>query len=258
MTEPLNTSFIPKRNSNTPTRRSSTQRVFIGTLLIQIFFFSVLLACLGVFVYEKKLNRDLETEVVSLNEAIKSFDEEKMKEVVSIDSRIGQVSARLQNTVSISAIFAAMESATIESMQINSLKLKREDDSTISMEAEMRTDSFDSVMFQRGVFERDEKLAVTSIKELKISNPQARNAEVEKSGKKTEVNEKTDEFNVKFVAELGINPESVPHIPASVHNSATDSSITSTSNESVQTSVDATDLDAQSGLVEGVVNQDNI
>lgn len=218
MTEPLNTSFIPKRNSNTPTRRTSTQRVFIGTILIQVFFFAVLLVSLFLFVYEKKLNHDLEAEVANLNEAIKSFNEEKMNEIVSIDTRISQVKDRLDHTASISAIFSAMESATVQSIQIESLKLKRDDDSTISMEAEMKADSFDSLMFQRGVLERDEKLSVTNIKELKISNPKAESVEVEKKTRASEVKEKPSEFSVKFKAELALDSASVPHVPVTIQS----------------------------------------
>lgn len=256
MTEPLNTSFIPKRNSNTPTRRSNTQRVFIGTLLIQIFFFSVLLSCLAVFVYEKKLNRDLEAEISNLNSAITSFDEDKMQEVISVDSRINQVKVRLENTVSISAIFAAMESATVESIQIESLKLKRENDSNISMEAEMKTDSFDSVMFQRGVFERDEKLAVNNITELKISNPQAKISESENSSKKTETKDKSDEFSIKFKAELAINPKTVPHISGSTHNNVTNNSMIIPESATMPTEIPASTTD--SDLLESDTNQENI
>ena len=257
MTEPLNTSFIPKRNPNTPTRRTSTQRVFIGTLLIQIFFFSVLLACLGVFVYEKKLNRDLEAEVAGLNEVIKSFNEDKMKEVISVDNRINQVKARLDNTVSISAIFSALESATVQSVQIGSLKLERDDDSTISLEAEMKTDSFDSIMFQRGVLERDEKLTVTNISELKISNPQAKVSESDKSAKRTE--EKDKEFNVKFKAELAINPKYVPHTIVTAQNS-TNNSIVNTQNSTTlnEESVGAVQNSGTNLEVEGEINQENI
>ena len=258
MTEPLNTSFIPKRNPNTPTRRTSTRRVFIGTLLIQIFFFSVLLACLGVFVYEKKLNHDRETQIASLNDAIKSFNEEKMREVVSVDNRINQVKDRLNNTVSISAILTALEASTVESVQIESLKLNREDDSTISMEAEMKTDSFDSIMFQRGVLERDEKLTVTNISQLKISNPQAKVFESDKISKKTNEKE-SGEFSVKFKADLAINSASVPHtvVTATAQNSVVNMQNSETNASEVsdlsQDSVINTDLEARS-----VVNQENI
>jgi hypothetical protein len=229
MTEPLNTSFIPKRNPNAPTRQNTTQRVFIGTLIIQIFFFSVLLASLGVFVYEKKLNRDLDAEISALNSAIQSFDKEQMQKVVDLDTRINQVDYRLKHTASVSAIFGAMESATVESVKIESLKLKREDDSKFTIESEMQTDSFDSILFQRGVLERDEKLSVTNINDLKLSNF--------KSGDKQATDKSASEFGVSFQAELSINSESIPHqvvsdpvnvVPLS---QSSENSTTGTSNE---------------------------
>ena len=246
MTEPLNTSFIPKRNPNAPTRHNSTQRVFVGTLIIQIFFFSVLLASLGAFVYEKKLTKDRDVEIAKLNDSIKSFNEDRMKEVISVDNRINQVKYRLEHTASIYSVLEAMEAATVQVVQIKSLKLKRVDDSVLNMEAEMKADSFDSVLFQRGVLERDEKLSVANISDLKISNPTSK---VDEDKKKSESG--SEGFNITFKAELGINSQSVPHLPVM-------SQVSTEAESSANNSASAT-TDTGSNLdTEEVVNQENI
>ncbi|MBP9836284.1 MAG: hypothetical protein KBC78_00415 [Candidatus Pacebacteria bacterium] len=200
MPEPLNASFIPKRNTSRPNRQNHTERVFLGTLLIQILFFATLLATLGVFVYEKNLKEKLESEVISFNNEISSFSEEEMKRVIGLDNRMKQVSGRLAHTASVVSIFEAMEVATLQSVQIKSLKLVRTDDTQFSLESNMETDTFDSVMFQRGVLERDDNLTVTKMADLKLVTP------VRPDGSTIE-----QDKVLQFKANLAINTSDVPH-----------------------------------------------
>ena len=244
MSEPLNASFIPKRNTNRPNRQSATQRVFLGTLLIQVLFFATLLATLGVFVYEKNLKEKLNAEIISFNNQISSFSEEEMKRVIDLDNRMNQVDNRLSHTASVVSIFEAMETATLQSVQIKSLKLERTDDTQFSLESDMETDTFDSVMFQRGVLERDENLIVTRVADLKIVNPTAPdgNSAVE-----------LDKV-LHFKANLAINTSDVPHkggVPVVNEEVIIEEATTSES-------VDAENDTSDSLSDEEVSNQENI
>lgn len=207
MPESTNTSFIPKRN---PIKNSHSKapRIFIGTLIIQIIFFAVLIAALGVFAYERKLSNDFEKEVLALSAVISSFSEEDMQKIIDLDTRLVQAKDRLTHTASIVSLFDAIEDSTVESIQIKSLEIKRLDDTKITIESEMIADSFDSVLFQRGVLKRDGKLSVTNISDLALQNSP------EEKEKSSEVQTSTPEdVTVSFKAELSIDTNSIPHVP---------------------------------------------
>lgn len=240
MSEPLNSSFIPKRNVNRPSRQNATQRVFVGTLLIQILFFATLLATLGVLVYEKNLKEKLNTEIISFNNEISTFSEVEMERVIDLDNRMNQVSNRLTHTASIVSIFEAMEESTLQTVQIQNLKLDRVDDSQFTLESSMETDSFDSVMFQRGVLERNDNLVVTKVADLKLIN-----SFKEVNGVKVPLPDKI----LHFKANLAIDTEDVPHkilIPAT----NPEVSEKSTTSEAV--------INASEADIEAEVNQENI
>ena len=244
MSEPLNASFIPKRNTNRPNRQSATQRVFLGTLLIQVLFFATLLATLGVFIYEKNLKEKLNTEIISFNNEISSFSEEEMKRVIDLDNRMNQVNNRLSHTASVTSIFEAIEAATLQSVQITNLKLVRTDDARFSLESDMRTDTFDSIMFQRGVLERDENLIVTRVSDLKIVNPS--NAD----GSSAVGLDRT----LHFKANLAINTNDVPHKGGTAVISEEIMTEEGTNSEAVAPEVETSDSLSD----EEVSNQENI
>jgi spore coat protein CotF len=241
MSEPLNASFIPKRNPNRTNRQNATQRVFLGTLIIQILFFSTLLATLGVFVYEKNLKKSLDSEIITFNNEIRAFSEEEMKRVIDLDNRMDQVENRLAHTASIVSIFEALEVATVQSIQIRNFNLKRVDDSHFTIDSAMETDTFDSVMFQRGVLERDKNLSVTKVSDLKLTNPV-----------KTEGSDVDDADTVlNFKASLAINIKDVPHktsVPVMSSEIVVEEEVVATS----------TEAGSQDTLSEEGSNQENI
>ncbi len=241
MSEPLNASFIPKRNPNRTNRQNATQRVFLGTLIIQILFFSTLLATLGVFVYEKNLKKSLDSEIITFNNEIRAFSEEEMKRVIDLDNRMDQVENRLAHTASIVSIFEALEVATVQSIQIRNLNLKRVDDSHFTIDSVMETDTFDSVMFQRGVLERDKNLSVTKVSDLKLTNS------VKAEG--SDVDDADTVLN--FKASLAINTKDVPHkalVPVMSSEIVVEEEVVATS----------TEANSQDTLSEEGYNQENI
>ena len=221
MPDPANTSFIPKRNPTKKSNHSNSPRIFIGTLIVQILFFAVLIAALGVFAYERKLNNDLDKEVIALNNAISSFSEEDMQKIINIDTRLAQAKNRLTHTASIYSLFTAIEAATVESIQIKNLELKRLDDTNLTIESEMIADSFDSVLFQRGVLKRDNKLVVTNISDVALQGSVIETKD--KIIKK--LNVEPEDVTVSFKAELSIDTNLIPHTPTNVQNESPSSEV---------------------------------
>ncbi len=203
MPESANTSFIPKRNPNKSVRRDAPRPIFIGTLIVRVFFFAVLIATLGVFAYEKKLNKDRDAEILALNNAIALFKEEDMRLLLDEDNRLFQASNRLKHTASIAAIFDSLELATLGPVGIQSMDLKRVDDTKIAIKTEMEAKTFDAVLFQRGVFEKDERLMVDRVGDLKLNYPNQQS----QSG-----NLISRDISIVFNTELSVPTNLIPHL----------------------------------------------
>ncbi len=208
-----NTSFIPKRNPTHNNRQSTKQHVFLGSFIIKILFFASLIAAVGVFAYETKLNSDLENEIVKLDNAISSFNEADMERVQKMDLRLNQAKQRLQYSASIVSLLLALEKSTSASIQITSFSLERTDDETFEIEADMETGSFDSVLFQREVLESGDIIEISDLKDLTLQNvPPDNGLYVSISD-----DEKGDkEVSVSFRAILGVDTEKIPHQPTPV------------------------------------------
>jgi hypothetical protein len=119
------------------------------------------------------------------------------------------VNNRLAHTVSIFSLFDSLEKATLGSIQIQNLEFKRENDTNLIMKAEMKTDSFDSVLFQRGVLERNDKLVINEIEDLTISS-QSTNQPT--NSRVTVVGGQPEDLNVVFKASMSIDASRIPHM----------------------------------------------
>lgn len=117
--------------------------------------FATLLSAGGVYLYLQYVTSLLEVEIAALNSEIGSFSQADMERVTEFDLRLEQAHARLESSASVASIFEALQDATVETVQIESLNIEREGDETFVLSAAIQTDSFDSTIFQRGVFLRE-------------------------------------------------------------------------------------------------------
>ena len=152
-------SFIPKRGPVKRKQSGSSRQVYIFTYVSYILMFSTLLATGGVFLYGQYIDRQLDEEIAALNTEIGSFSGENLAKVTEFDLRLQQADYRLQNSVSVASVFEALQSATIDTVQIEKLNLTRENDEKFVLDASILTDSFDSTIFQRGVFGRSDVIS---------------------------------------------------------------------------------------------------
>ena len=207
-----NTSFIPKHTPNKIERKNTPRQLFIGIIIVRVLFFAVLIASIGVFAFERKLASDLDKEVIAFKAATASFesDEEKLQEVISLDNRLAQANDRFSKSISLEAIFKALEKATVAAAQIRSLDIKKESDTELTVNAEIITDTFDSVIFQRTMFESSEVLAVTEFEDVKIER-EGIDAEVTPGN----LSISTGNSSVVFNAKVKINPGTIPAVMVS-------------------------------------------
>jgi hypothetical protein len=202
-----NTSFIPKRNPAKNVRTGAKRQVFVGTFVIRVLFFATLLAASGVYLYDRKLNSDLNEEIVRLDNAIANFNEAELFRVIEADTRIVQVKERLKYSASIVSILEALEQSTISIAEITDLKLERIDNDTFEVESMMKTNTFDSVIFQREILESSDKLIVSTINDLTLQGVPPNNALYEDN---VGVGESLRE-SVLFKALLTVDTEKIPH-----------------------------------------------
>lgn len=200
-----NNSFIPKRGPvNNKKQGVASRPVYVFTIISYILMFSTLIATGGVYFYGKVVDRQLSNEVASLNNAISSFSESDMQRVLEFDLRLSQAEDRLSHSVSVASVFDALESATIDTVQVASLDLKREKDEQFILAATIETDSFDSTIFQRGVYQRNQTIsnvAITSLQNGNNSNLIDKNSTFDNSIPE-----------ITFIAELNVPLTAVPYV----------------------------------------------
>lgn len=218
MSSPLNSSFIPKKSPKQGQKTTSPRSIFVGTLIVRIFFFAILISTVVVLFYEKNLNNDLVDKKNTYSEAVKNFDKNSFENIKAMSNRLHQVRNRLDYTVSFDSIFNLLEASTLGTVQINNLNIKKVDDSKLTLDVNMKTDSFDAIVFQRMVFgggnvttlddgtgfevtSGESDLKVIDVTDLSINNPRV----------DSKTNQTLESFSVSFKADLALDSLAVPH-----------------------------------------------
>ncbi|MEZ4195394.1 MAG: hypothetical protein R3B53_03330 [Candidatus Paceibacterota bacterium] len=200
------TSFIPKHTTGKTEKSKIPRQLFLGTILVRVLFFSVMIATAGVFFYERKLSQELAVEIGSFRDATKSFeaDEEKLQTVLAMDKKLAQASDRFYNGISVASILKAIEVSTIATTRIENLDISRESDLELALEAKILTDSFDSVLFQRSILEQSETLKSVELEDVSISIAS------QPSGTPGAIVRSSGSKEVSFSMLVDLDPTSVP------------------------------------------------
>tara|TARA_B100000508_G_scaffold141011_1_gene145034 strand:+ start:1340 stop:2050 length:711 start_codon:yes stop_codon:yes gene_type:complete len=173
MPGPSNSSFIPKRNPVKQKRNQPSRRIYIFTIVSYVLLFAALLSAGGTFFYQEYIDAQLQREITDLNNEISSFSEADMQRVLEFDRRVTQAASRIDNSVSIASVLEALEAATIDTVQLQSLNISRVADDSFSLNARVVTDTFDSTIFQRGVYERNQVISDVEIGAVNTSEAQS-------------------------------------------------------------------------------------
>jgi hypothetical protein len=228
-------SFIPKRGPVSRPRRVASQQVYLFTVISYVLFFASLVAAIGVFLYDRYIDQQLENEVAALNTEIDRFREADLETVRMFNSRIEYTKERVNASVSVPSIFTVLENTTAETAQIESLAIERLGDSVFDVEAMMRTDTFDSSLFQREFYEQESTINDLALTDLTI----------ETQG--DEESENPTETFITFNAMLAVPVSSVPltadmltePVSASVENEIIVDEIATSTDDSLGTNPDS-------------------
>ncbi len=199
-----NASFIPKRGTTTNRNKKRGGRIYLLTIFSYVLIIAALIASAGVFFYERHVNEQLQAEISTMNNEINSFKQADLEKVQEFDQRLRRAQKRLEHNVSLTSIFGALEDATINTVQLSSLELTRNDDERIVLEADVETNNFDSSIFQRSIFEKSDIISEVEVDDVMIGSQ----AESEEGGSVSKT--------VSFKAYLSVPLESVPYVPSSV------------------------------------------
>jgi hypothetical protein len=134
-----------------------------------VLFVAALVASTGLYLYTKYLNRQLDDEVQTLGADIANFNERDMDDIREFNLRLEQAQNRLDNAAAITTIFDAIETATARSVQIDDLTLIRNGDTDYAVTAKLKTDSFDTALFQRSLLEGSKVASAVEVTDLSIN-----------------------------------------------------------------------------------------
>lgn len=191
------TSFIPKQGPVKRTKQTASRQIHVLAVVAYVVFIASLIAAVGLFLYERYIEKQLESEVNALSQEIKGFSDADMERVREFNGRLRQTEDRLDKGISIASVLAALEQATVKSASVEQLSLKKTDDSLITLTAKLSTDNFDSTLFQRGVYERNGAIDSVVISDLSLEGLSE---------------EDSDASGITFTATLQVPTEAVPTV----------------------------------------------
>ncbi len=215
MAEVPGPSFIPKPNTVKAARRSVARQLYVFTIVAYALMIAALLATAGVFLYQRYTVSVLKDVVTRYEAATQDFDVEAMQDVTELDTQLVLAQQLFSGTLSIPTIFEIIEDATIDTVQFNNVTLAREAGNTIALEASVTTNSFDSVLFQRRMYEGADRLKTVELNDVAI----------EFAGEEGEGGSAAGRTTVSFAAVFGVNaaafaPTTTPAIPATTSSSS--------------------------------------
>ena len=191
------TSFIPKQGPMKRTKQTASRQIHVLAVIAYVAFIASLIAAVGLFLYERYIEKQLESEVNALSQEIKGFSDADMERVREFNGRLRQTEDRLDKGISIASVLAALEQATVKSASVEQLSLKKTDDSLITLTAKLSTDNFDSTLFQRGVYERNNAIDSVVISDLSLEGLSE---------------EDSNASGITFTATLQVPTEAVPTV----------------------------------------------
>jgi hypothetical protein len=190
-----NASFIPKQGTAKRVRQTASKQVHILNIVSYVLFVATLIAAGGVFLYNRHLNNQLNSEVEKLSAAIGGFSSADMEAVREFNIRLHQAQGRLDKSISITSLLGALEDATLKSAAIMELSIKRENDTQVAVTAKVETDSFDGSIFQRGVFERNAVIKDVVLSDVTLNQATKENAK----------------SSVSFIAKINVPLQDIPY-----------------------------------------------
>lgn len=161
-------SFIPKRNTTNKPLQGVRRNFFVMSMVSYALFVAAPLASIAIFIYDRHTVIQFNQAVKSLDDAISTFNEPDYLRVTQFDDQLNLANKLLASHVSVFSLLKILESATAETVQFKDIAITRTNLDTLTVEANMRTGSFDGVLFQRAEYNTNESIKTSELSEVAL------------------------------------------------------------------------------------------
>lgn len=145
-------SFIPRRTPTAPKKQRNARSIGLFGYASYILFFGSILLSLGMFIVSQQVQSTLQEKQTELTSIKDQFQQSEMDRVREYENFLEQTTAVFGRSISIGQLFTAIEGSVVESAFLTEMTLERTT-SELMLEAAVQSDSFDTALFQRSVYE---------------------------------------------------------------------------------------------------------
>jgi len=170
MVNPQGTSFIPQRPTRGKAEPKRVRKIYMLTYVTYVLFFGSLIATAGVFFFSFSLDVQLDTKRESLAAERQQFNQGDIESIRDLEKRINVAEERLNNHISVLAVFEALEQSAVQSLRYISFTYKRLNDEFPLVTFTGTSDRFNNVLFQRQVLDTNPILAGSVIKDIRLES----------------------------------------------------------------------------------------
>lgn len=150
---PQGTSFIPQRPTSGTIKRGGVKKVYILTYISFIVFFGTIVGTAGTYAYQTLEQTKLNQEKKLLAAEKAKFNEADLDTIRVMYYRMQNAKDRLNAHISLLPIFKSLEQSAVQTLVFKGFDFKRINQEIPSITFSGTAKNFDSVMFQRGLFE---------------------------------------------------------------------------------------------------------
>lgn len=145
-------SFIPRRTPTAPKKQRNARSIGVFGYLSYILFFGSILLSMGMFVVSQQVQSTLQEKQTELTSIKDQFQQSEMDRIREYENFLEQTTAVFGRSISIGQLFTAIEGSVVKSAFLTEMTLERTT-SELMLEAAVQSDSFDTALFQRSVYE---------------------------------------------------------------------------------------------------------
>jgi len=122
----INSSFIPKKDIARKQKKKSSFGTSVFLLIGVIIFLATLLAALGVFLYDKKLEADNRNDRQQLEKSQDDLGIQTFKQYIDLSNRIKAADDLLVQHVDVTPIFTLLENSTLTEIYLSDFSFQTE------------------------------------------------------------------------------------------------------------------------------------
>ncbi len=156
-------SFIPKRNPINRPKSVRRYNLVIIPVISYTLFMSSLIAAGVLFIYQIRVDSQLNAAVQNLKDQIGNFNDADLNRVIDFDQRLELANKMVTSHVSLVSLLSILETVTAETIQFKNLNIVRKDDHTLGVTAALVTSSLDGALFQRATYDASSLITATKL-----------------------------------------------------------------------------------------------